>query len=616
MKTLPLVALLFLVTSAFSQNGKIAMSSQPKNPEDQASFLYKAPEGLFMPEDLQVNVSCSDIRIKSIPLEKEGSDYEFSMKLPASSSVLFFTISDSKENVVDNNSDKGYVVFLKDPSGEGKKQMLQEKIQSTGMAAHFLKLDYAPEDILNQYASLFESYPELKNESSYSKYLLTKFYVKKEEARPELIEFAEKMAGRQDEESLTAAYNIYRALGMDAEKEEVEKAALELYPKGEIARSEFMEDYFRIRKRDEAYITRKIIYYMKTFGEPLDRDHEFIYYELIMLYLDKKDTLSIEKYKDLITDKNSWINIYNSYAWRATGGDLTSPVEDLDFVEQISRKSMDLVEYLMAHPDENDGTIDLKEVHRMCADTYALILYKQKKYDLAFQYQQEIVDEMGDKMYADGKERYAAFAEKAKGPEFAREYLEKELLAGTDSKIMVDQLQQIYSELNLPENEFENIKKQYKESAAQKDRDEIIDMYGQAKAIDFTLTNLAEEKITLSAHTGKVVVLDFWATWCGPCISSFPKMQEMVNEFENEKVEFFFINSWERQEPEKIKEKVVEFIEEKGYNFNVLFDYSDEVITDYKVRGIPTTFLIGKDGNLKAIIRYRDDLAGMIRESL
>ena len=168
MKTLSFIVLLFIVTCAFSQNGKITMSNQPENPEGQVGFSYEPSEGLYMPEDLQVNVSCSDIRIKSVPLEKKGSGYEFSLKLPASSSVLFFSVSDSKQNVVDNNSGKGYVVYLKDPSGEGKEQTLLEKIQSTGMAAHFLELDYTQEDILNQYASLFESYPELKNESYYA----------------------------------------------------------------------------------------------------------------------------------------------------------------------------------------------------------------------------------------------------------------------------------------------------------------------------------------------------------------------------------------------------------------------------------------------------------------
>jgi peroxiredoxin len=90
----------------------------------------------------------------------------------------------------------------------------------------------------------------------------------------------------------------------------------------------------------------------------------------------------------------------------------------------------------------------------------------------------------------------------------------------------------------------------------------------------------------------------------------------MVTQFENDNVEFFFVNSWEDQEPDKVREKVVEFLEEKGYNFNVLFDFNDEVISNYKVRGIPERILIDKSGNIKSIVRYSDDLAAMIREGL
>ena len=112
------------------------------------------------------------------------------------------------------------------------------------------------------------------------------------------------------------------------------------------------------------------------------------------------------------------------------------------------------------------------------------------------------------------KERYGAYAEKAKGLEFARDYLEKQLLAGSDSRIMVEQLQKIYSQLNLPEDEFEQLKKQYVEAAAKKDREEIIEKYGDIQAMDFTLTNLDGENVTLSDFEGKVVLLYFGYTYC------------------------------------------------------------------------------------------------------
>jgi thiol-disulfide isomerase/thioredoxin len=387
-------------------------------------------------------------------------------------------------------------------------------------------------------------------------------------------------------------------------------------PGGEIAKYEFLGEYFSVKERDADYIANKIGEYTENFGKSQSQELDMFYYELILLYLENKDTLSIAKYKDQITDKITWGNMYNSYAWRASGMDLTTPGENLDFAAQISRKSLDLVEYLMEHPEEHEAERDLEGIHHMYADTYALILYKQKKYDLAFQYQHEIVQADGENMRADLKERYAAYAEKAKGPEFAKDYIEKQLLAGTDSRVMVEQLQNLYAELNLPENEFENIQKQHKEMAAKADRDEIVEQFGELKAIDFTLVNLEGEDVSLSDFEGTVVLLDFWATWCGPCLYSFPKMQELVNEFENENVEFFFINSWENEERAEINKKVVKLLEEEGYNFNVLFDYTDEVITNYKIRGIPSRILIDKDGNMRAIVRYSDDLSAMIRDSL
>jgi thiol-disulfide isomerase/thioredoxin len=493
---------------------------------------------------------------------------------------------------------------------------LSEKIEYSMWAGDVLDLDYTEQEILEQYESLLAIYPNIKNESAYARYLIGKFFVNRKETRPKLIDFAEKMSGKDDEKSLLAAYNIYWILEMDAEREEVGRLSSEKYPRGAVAKNYFVKEYYKVRERNEAYILKKIDEFIVKFGDTPDPELDDIYEELILLYLEKMDTLSIANYKNNVTEKVKLAFIYGDYAWEASGKDLTSPGKDLEFAEDISRKSLDIVEYLMEHPNENESGYDLEKMHHDFADTYALILYKQKKYELAFRYQHEIVEAVGDDRFTSAKERYAVFAEKAKGKEFAKDYLEKQLLAGTDSKIMMEHLQEIYAQLNLPENEFENIKKQYKESAAQKDREEIMVRFGDIKAIDFTLVNLEGENVTLSDYTGTLVLLDFWATWCGPCKSSFPKMQELVTQFQNDNVVFFFIDTWERQAPEKAREEVAEYLKKKGYNFNVLFDSNDEVISKYKVQRIPERILIDKSGNLRAILRSTDDMAAMIYENL
>ena len=104
MKTLPIALLLFTASYVFAQNGNIEMKNPASDPEGKPTFIYEPPPGLYLPESIQVKVSCSDFKIKSFPLEMKGSNYEFSLKLPASSSVIFFAISDSRQNILDNNS--------------------------------------------------------------------------------------------------------------------------------------------------------------------------------------------------------------------------------------------------------------------------------------------------------------------------------------------------------------------------------------------------------------------------------------------------------------------------------------------------------------------------------
>ena len=616
MKKPIILILLFAFNYTFSQTGKIYPKDSEIKSGEQNTYIYEPPKGLFLPENVLANVAYKEFNTKTIPMIKKENGYEFSLKVPNSIDVLFFSISDKKQNAMDTNLDKGYVVYLKDPSAEGFEKTLLAKIEITGMASYYLKLNYTEEDLIDQYETLYATYPYLKNESSYANYLFVKFSTNKEETRPELIGFAEKLINEGDEKSLTGAHRIYSRLEMDVERDELEKTALNKYTKGEIAKDNFFRKFYSTEDKSETYILNGLEEYVATFHDTSDRSMSQFYYPLITLYLDNMDTLKLMEYEDKITDKLFIASIYNNYAWVLSGEDLTSPGNDLDFAEQLSGKTLELVKYRLMNPKDNDDSNQIQESYYWYADTYALIMYKQKKYDLAFQTQHQIVLAMQDEMGADGKERYAGYAEKAKGLEFAKNYLEEEILKGVDSEIMINQLQEIYVKLNLPEDEFEKIKENYLMVAAQKAKDEIINRFGDIKAIDFTLTNLEGEKVALSDSKGKVVVLDFWATWCGPCIGSFPKMQELVTKFENDNVEFFFINTWENKAPDEVKKKVVEFLEDNNYSFNVLFDYEDDIVDKYKVRGIPTRIAIDKNGNIISIVRYNDDLAALINENM
>ena len=96
---------------------------------------------------------------------------------------------------------------------------------------------------------------------------------------------------------------------------------------------------------------------------------------------------------------------------------------------------------------------------------------------------------------------------------------------------------------------------------------------------------------------GRVVVLDFWATWCGPCKRSFPTLQKVFEKYrENPSVQILALDTWENVKGEEREVQVKKFLTENGYTFPVLFD--EGFVDKYGVEGIPTKFVIDRKGRV------------------
>ena len=124
------------------------------------------------------------------------------------------------------------------------------------------------------------------------------------------------------------------------------------------------------------------------------------------------------------------------------------------------------------------------------------------------------------------------------------------------------------------------------------DGDEKASPLAGKDAADFKLPMLEGDDFSLSKAKGKVVVLDFWATWCGPCVKSLPGLIEAMSKFPKDDVSFVAVNQGET------KDQVKKFLTARQWQMPVGFDADQKVAQKYGVEGIPHTVVIDREGKI------------------
>jgi len=614
MKKTLIVIFLLISACSFSQNSRIYPKNKDIKPGEPNVYVYEPPACVIVPENPQINLFYMPSVNRTVRLLKKDGIYEFSVTAPDSILVMQLTVTDQKRKTIDDNAGKGYVVYLKNGTKEESEKAILSKLRFCEYANYLLKLNFTPEEVISEFEALYAQNPALKQDESYIYYVELKYKKDTATYKPILMGYAERDVKKGDENSLFSAKYIYSQLKMPEKCDEISALAVKKFPKGKFAQGKFFNKFYANQDKTEKFILDEMDRFAIEFGDTTVQTKDQFQCALLNYYIQKRDTLQIKKYVSLINGKLRVAGIFNQTAWALTGEDILSPGKDLPFAESLSKQSIDIIKAMMDHPSREDDKYWLTQTYISYADTYALIMFKEKNYDMAFRYQDEI--SQLDEINTDGKERYALYAEKAKGLDFAKTYIESQLKEGVRSKLMLLQLQDIYKKLNLPISDFEKNNAGWVASSDKKSKEQIIKKYGSLAAIDFTLTNMDGKKVRLSDYKGKMVVLDFWATWCGPCRGSFPRMQELVKKYKNKNIEFFFVDVWEKTKPAETKKAVSEFITANKYTFQVLFDYQDDIVSKYKVNGIPAKFLIDKNGNMLFVEGSIEKLAALIEENV
>ncbi|MCA5006660.1 TlpA disulfide reductase family protein [Sphingobacterium bovistauri] len=385
---------------------------------------------------------------------------------------------------------------------------------------------------------------------------------------------------------------IYTFLEKKDEAEKVDKAILKKFPKGIKARGLAFEKVFEEKNATALVAEKNYNEFLKKFPAAKFEEREQALYanaeaRLAGLFFKENNSSKAQEYVNKLKTSKSFIQSgYGLIAELAKNNDYTN---SLPLLEELIAK---------AKEDKKVGSTYLPAFY----PTYAKALYENGRYEESIKISEEQLKTNRNAAVNSSVNLTLANAYTKVGRDLDAFLLLDKFIKNGRNKDVEEAIKPLFEKLNAGKSNFlaytDKLDAEIKEVTAVKYKAEMI----KKEAPNFSLVNMEGKTVSLADLKGKVVVLDFWATWCGPCVMSFPGMQAAVNKYKDDKdVEFLFINTWQNEK--NYEEIVKKFISDKNYTFNVLFDEMKDktkaTTTAYGVQGIPHKVVIDKEGFIR-----------------
>ena len=408
-------------------------------------------------------------------------------------------------------------------------------------------------------------------------------------------------AHKTDETAVADLLHWFEQTGQQGRAGEIRQDAIRANPKGIIAENTRLMDVYNERDPDKR--VDKFQRFLKDFPQKGDKLQNYRARLIGVL-------ASAGRYEEAVAVldrmKKKDGGMYNNLAWP-----LIEKGEQLQRAVVWAKKGIDL----LRHPDPTlkppyfsaaQWKKACDENLGMVLDTYAFGLYQLGKTRQAETAYGEAYGLMKGQD-ADVNQRYVACLVKNGKYKEAMATSVESIKKGMANDKLLELYKTAFGKVNGSENGFESALADARGEAKREMRKEMMKERINKPEIDFTLKGLDGKSVTLSDLKGKVVVLDFWATWCGPCKASFPALQRIYEKYkENPNVVILALDTWERMAGAEREEEVKKFIADNKYTFPVLYD--DGFVERYGVEGIPTKFVIDKKGMIqfKSVGFYSD----------
>ncbi|MDR3008278.1 MAG: TlpA family protein disulfide reductase [Sphingobacterium sp.] len=405
------------------------------------------------------------------------------------------------------------------------------------------------------------------------------------------------------EEDMMEVFRVYKDVLKDTAKaDELEQKIRTQYPQGQYVKDQQrLADFNLIQKaktddeRLKAATDFIDKYPYKESEVAFNEKHRISYvttYWIISVYTSmKKDLPNYTKYISKIAPYEALSNvIYRSLDVPYLSQKSMGPAEILPYARVV----MDRLNY---YKDNFQGD-KYATLYYSNAPLFAKILVDNKMYDEAFVYA-SAAQSTERYQRAELNDTYVRILEGQGKTKELQMALEKSYSLNQSSAYMLELMKTSYVKRNKGEKGYTNY------LAGLKDADNSVALKDKVSKLliskdipDFELLDQYGKKVKLSDQKGKIVVLDFWASWCAPCKGAFPGMKIAQENFAKDpNVVFYFVNTQEKQAD--MTTYVTNYMKENNYPFKVLLDKGSLVSKTLNVSAIPHKMIVGPNGKLR-----------------